>query len=69
MAGATERTAQAMQQLTAVADDAGGLSREVLQAAADIGQNAETLRAEVDRFLAATAEDSAGTAGSVPLAA
>jgi methyl-accepting chemotaxis protein len=56
---ATGQTAQAMQQLTEVADGAGMLSGNVLHAATDIGRSAETLRNDVDQFLAATADDGA----------
>jgi methyl-accepting chemotaxis protein len=67
VAGATEQTTHAMRQVTEVASGAGSRSQEVLRAAADIGRDADTLRAEVDRFLAATAEDSSDA--SAPLAA
>jgi hypothetical protein len=42
--------------LTGVADGAATLGDSMLRAAAGIGREAETLRAEVDRFLAATRE-------------
>jgi methyl-accepting chemotaxis protein len=54
---ATEQTTQAMQRLTGVADDAATLSDTVLRAASGVGHEAETLRAEVDRFLAASRQD------------
>lgn len=55
--GATQQTSQAMRQLIGVADDAATLSDAVLAAASGVGREAETLRAEVDRFLAATQDD------------
>lgn len=66
---ATGQTTQAMRHLTEVADSAGSLSANVLHAATDIGHNAETLRAEVDQFLAATAEDGAAQPAPVAKAA
>jgi methyl-accepting chemotaxis protein len=54
---ATLGTAQAMEHVVTVADRAGGISRNVLTGAADIAREAETLRAEVDRFLAAVREE------------
>ena len=49
----TDATAQAMQELVAVADQTGTLSQEVLRAAAGSGQEAATLRGEMDSFLEA----------------
>ncbi|MDR3539013.1 MAG: HAMP domain-containing methyl-accepting chemotaxis protein [Acetobacteraceae bacterium] len=68
---ATQRTTQAMDAVTSMADQAGTLSQDVLRAAGEIGRNAETLRAEVDRFLTVTAEDadSLAFAGAAVLAA
>ncbi|MEJ0018672.1 MAG: methyl-accepting chemotaxis protein [Acetobacteraceae bacterium] len=60
--GATEQTTDAMRRLTEVADGAATLSDSVLQAASGVGREADTLRAEVDRFLAATREDGAALA-------
>jgi methyl-accepting chemotaxis protein len=42
-----------------VADNAGSASRDVLAGASGIGNEAETLRVEVDQFLAAVREDTA----------
>ena len=50
---ATAGSARAMEQVVAVADRAGEVSRDVSAGAGGIGQQAETLRTEVDQFLAA----------------
>ena len=50
---ATAGAVQAMEHVVAVAGDAGAVSRDVSDGAATIGQQAETLRTEVDQFLAA----------------
>ncbi len=48
---ATGETNRSMERVVDVADGAGGASRDVLSGAGDISQEAETLRAEVERFL------------------
>jgi methyl-accepting chemotaxis protein len=55
--GATEQTTQAMGVLAGVADSTATLSGAVLHAATGVGQQAETLHAEIDRFLVATRDD------------
>jgi methyl-accepting chemotaxis protein len=55
---ATVRSAQAMGHVVVVADEAGSASREVIAGAVDIGHESETLRTQVDRFLAAVRDDS-----------
>jgi ABC-type transporter Mla subunit MlaD len=60
VSGATANTARAMAHVVAIADDAGGASRDVLAGAAQIGSEAETLRTEVDQFLAAVREENDG---------
>ncbi|HUN42513.1 MAG TPA: methyl-accepting chemotaxis protein [Acetobacteraceae bacterium] len=57
VSGATSSTAQAMEHVVTVADRAGDISRDVLTGAAEISREAETLRTEVDQFLAAVRED------------
>ena len=57
VAGATAGSAQAMEHVVSVVDTAGDTSRDVLAGATDIGREAETLRAEVDQFLAAVREE------------
>jgi methyl-accepting chemotaxis protein len=52
----TDRSAHAMQDVVGAAGEAGDASRHVLSDATDVGQQAETLRAEVDRFLDAVRE-------------
>ncbi len=52
---ATSRAAQAMTDTVSVSDTARTASDDVSTAAADIGTQANTLRAEVDRFLTAVA--------------
>jgi methyl-accepting chemotaxis protein len=54
---ATEDTARAMAQVVGVADTAGGTSRDVLSGASDIGREASTLRAEIERFLSRVRSD------------
>jgi methyl-accepting chemotaxis protein len=58
VSGATVRSAQAMGHVVVVADQAGAASKEVLAGAADVGQEATTLRGQVDRFLEAVRSDS-----------
>jgi methyl-accepting chemotaxis protein len=58
LAGATAQTARAMEHVVAVAGDAGNSSREVLSGATTIGREAETLRVEVDQFLAVIRSES-----------
>ena len=57
VSGATASTANAMEHVVTVADKAGGISRDVLSGAAEIGREAETLRIEVDQFLDAVRDD------------
>jgi methyl-accepting chemotaxis protein len=57
VSNATASTAQAMEHVVSVADDAGTASRDVLAGSAEIGREAETLRTEVDQFLAAVRYD------------
>ena len=59
VSGATAGTAEAMAHVVMVADNAGNASRDVLAGASGIGQEAETLRTEVDQFLAAVRADTA----------
>jgi len=58
VSNATAGTASAMEHVVMVADKAGGASQDVLTGAADIGSEAQTLRAEVDQFLAAVRDES-----------
>jgi methyl-accepting chemotaxis protein len=58
--GVTGHTADAMQHVVQAADRAGGLSREVLNGATEIGNETDTLRREVDRFLAAVRDGDHG---------
>jgi methyl-accepting chemotaxis protein len=58
VSGATVQSAQAMTQVVVVADQAGSASERVITGAAEIGQEVERLRSEVDRFLAAVQNDS-----------
>jgi methyl-accepting chemotaxis protein len=58
VSGATVRSAQAMGHVVVVADQAGDASKDVLTGASDVGQEATTLRTEVDRFLQAVRDDS-----------
>ena len=55
---ATADTARAMEHVVTVADSAGEASRDVSAGAQGIGQEAETLRNEVDQFLPAVKDDS-----------
>jgi hypothetical protein len=57
VAEAKAGTAQAMQQVVTVSDNAGSISRDVLAGAADIGNEAKKLRTEVDRFLVAVRDE------------
>jgi methyl-accepting chemotaxis protein len=66
VASATAGTAHAMDQVVGVAAEAGGISRDVLTGAADIGDEAEKLRAEVDQFLAAVREDTSEAQRAAP---
>ena len=61
VSGAGEQTARAMRMVTEVTGKAGTVSGDVMLAAVAIGQQAETLRVTVDRFLVEVREDS-GTA-------
>jgi methyl-accepting chemotaxis protein len=54
---ASEQSARAMREVAGVADHAGGVSHEVLEAAGRIGHEAETLRSEVTDFLVAVGDD------------
>ena len=54
---ATAASARAMEHVVKVANDAGDASRDVSAGAAGIGEQAETLRTEVDQFLAAVKDD------------
>jgi methyl-accepting chemotaxis protein len=47
-----------MGHVVVVADQAGDASKDVLTGASDVGQEATTLRTEVDRFLQAVRDDS-----------
>ena len=58
VSGATAQTAQAMGHVVEVADTAGAASRDVERGAAEIGQEAESLRGRVDQFLEAVRTDS-----------
>lgn len=51
VSNATAASARAMEHVVKVADEAGGASRGVLEASAEIGQEAGTLRVEVEQFL------------------
>jgi methyl-accepting chemotaxis protein len=57
VAAETDRTVGAMQAVVGAAGNAGNASRDVLTGAAEVGQQAETLRVEVDRFLSAVREE------------
>ena len=59
VSNATAGTAQAMEHVVSVADNAGSASRDVLTGAVQIGREAETLRTEVDQFLVAVRDDTA----------
>jgi methyl-accepting chemotaxis protein len=61
VAAETDRTVHAMEAVVSAAGNAGDASREVLAGAADVGQQAETLRVEVDRFLGAVRDGESGT--------
>jgi methyl-accepting chemotaxis protein len=60
VAAATAGAAQAMEHVVAEAKNAGGVSRDVLEGAANIGGEADRLRVQVDQFLATIREDPAG---------
>ena len=64
VAAETDRTVGAMQAVVGAAGNAGDASRDVLTGAEAVGQQAETLRVEVDRFLSAVRDD-AGERGRV----
>ena len=53
------RFASRMWTVTVVSDEAGPVSGDAMRAAVAIGQQAETLRVTVDRFLQQVPEDSA----------
>ena len=57
VASENEQAAHAMQDVSAIAEDAGQSSGAVLAAAQDIATVCQTLREEVDQFLAAMRED------------
>jgi len=54
---ATADTARAMAEVVAVANGAAAASKDVMAGSTAIGQEAETLRTEVDRFLVAVQDD------------
>jgi len=58
VSSATANTAHAMEHVVTVADEAGGVSRDVLSGATEIGHEAERLHTEVDQFLVAVRDDS-----------
>jgi methyl-accepting chemotaxis protein len=58
VSAATAGTAQAMVQVVDAAESAGNVSRDVEAGASAIGKESETLRIEVDQFLAAIRSDS-----------
>jgi hypothetical protein len=49
-------TTEAMQKVSTIAEGSQASSRSVLSAADDVGQTADTLRGEVQQFLAAMAD-------------
>jgi methyl-accepting chemotaxis protein len=51
VSGATEQTAQTMRHVVELSDNAGAASGDVLSGAVAIGEEAEKLRTEVERFL------------------
>ena len=57
VSGTTDQTSHAMEEVAVIADRAGGVSHDVLEAAATIGQEAEKLRAQVDHFLSLVRDD------------
>ncbi len=57
---ATANAARAMEHVVTVADEAGGVSGDVLTGSGEISREAETLRTEVDQFLAAVRDDAGG---------
>jgi methyl-accepting chemotaxis protein len=57
VSSATASTASAMNNVVKVAEDASSASQEVMAGSSGIGTQAETLRAEVDSFLAAVRDD------------
>jgi methyl-accepting chemotaxis protein len=58
VAGSTAQAAQAMEHVVQVASRAGDASRDILTDAADIGDESERLRREVEQFLHAAKTDS-----------
>ena len=58
VSGATLATLRAMEAVSGLADGAGKVSQEVLEAAVTIGREAGTLQTEVDQFLVAVRDDS-----------
>jgi len=58
LATATAGTAQAMEQVVSVSQNAGSVSQDVLAGAANISEEAHNLHIEVDQFLAAVRDDS-----------
>ena len=72
VSGATTGTAQAMEHVVLMADKAGAISRDVLTGATEISRGENTLRSEVDRFLAAVRDEGQAegrTFGRIPDAA
>ncbi len=57
VATVTASTASAMTHVVEVAESAGRVSQDVAQGAGELGRESETLRAEVDQFLAAVRDD------------
>ncbi len=55
---ATHQAAQAMTEVVGAADEAGRVSRTVLDGVADIGREATSMRTEIDHFLVAVRDDS-----------
>ena len=60
VSNATAGTAEAMEHVVTVAEQAGTVSQKVLTGSAEIAGEAESLRTEVDHFLAAVREDTQG---------
>jgi methyl-accepting chemotaxis protein len=59
-----QETDQAMQEVSSIAEQTDEASSKVLSGASDVGRNADTLRAEVTRFLDAMAETDHGSTGT-----
>jgi methyl-accepting chemotaxis protein len=58
LATATAGTAQAMEQVVSVSQNAGSISQDVLVGAGNISEEARKLRTEVDQFVAMIRDDS-----------